>query len=259
MNGYFFIFIHQQLLLQRLPDGQYTIPFGQQPPAFVSADSPHLHVTPMEDGTPVTAISIEEAPHLPSHYELSDLRSAYYKLSMEHYLKAGKCSELLYWDANSRFCGVCGAPMTYHTDISKRCTRCGKEIWPQLSTAIIVRIERGDELLLVHAKNFKKDFYGLVAGFVETGETLEEAVHREVMEETGITIDNLRYFGSQPWPYPCGLMVGFTASYLRGELRFQADEIARGGWFNRQHLPAIPEKLSIARRLIDDWLSRPVA
>ena len=144
--------------------------------------------------------------------------------------------------------------MKMHTDISKRCTNCGKEVWPQLATAVIVLVRRGDEVLLVHARNFRGDFFGLVAGFVETGETLEEAVHREVLEETGITIDNLQYFGSQPWPYPCGLMVGFRADYVSGDIHLQRSELSKGAWFHRDNLPQIPEKLSIARKLIDSWL-----
>jgi NAD+ diphosphatase len=120
---------------------------------------------------------------------MKDMRCAvcalsFYKLDRELYNKAGKCAELLYWDHNTKYCGVCGAPMKMHTDISKRCTACGKEVWPQLSTAIITLIHRGDEIVMVHARNFKGCFYGLVAGFVETGETLEQAVKREVMEET---------------------------------------------------------------------------
>ena len=107
---------------------------------------------------------------------------------------------------------------------------------------------------LVRAKNFRTDFYGLVAGFVETGETLEEAVAREALEETGVTITNIRYFASQPWPYPCGLMVGFNADYVSGEIHLQRSEIAKGGWFRRDNLPTIPEKLSIARMLLDAWL-----
>jgi NAD+ diphosphatase len=147
--------------------------------------------------------------------------------------------------------------MRMDTDISKKCTHCGKEIWPQLATAVIVLIHRGpDEVLLVHARNFRTDFYGLVAGFVETGETLEEAVHREVREETGIKITNLRYFGSQPWPYPCGLMVGFHADYVEGEIHLQRSELSGGAWFTKDNLPTIPEKLSIARKLIDDWLEK---
>ena len=108
-------------------------------------------------------------------------------------------------------------------------------------------------MLLVHARNFKRDFFGLVAGFVETGETLEEAVEREVMEETGIRIRNIRYFASQPWPYPCGLMVGFFADYESGDIHLQRSELSKGGWYRYDALPPIPEKLSIARRLIDHW------
>ena len=146
--------------------------------------------------------------------------------------------------------------MKMHTDISKRCPNCGKEVWPTVATAIIVLIHRGDEVLLVHARNFKGNFYGLVAGFVETGETLEEAVHREVMEETGLTITNLRYFGSQPWPYPSGLMVGFTADYVSGDIHLQREELSRGAWFTKDNLPEIPERLSIARQILDDWLAK---
>ena len=145
--------------------------------------------------------------------------------------------------------------MKMHTDISTRCEECGKEVWPSLPTASIVLVHRGDEVLLVHARNFRGNFFGLVAGFVETGESLEEAVHREVLEETGLTITNLRYFGSQPWPYPSGLMVGFHADYVSGEIKLQKEELAAGQWFTKDNLPEIPEKLSIARRIIDDWLS----
>ena len=152
--------------------------------------------------------------------------------------------------------------MKFETEISKRCTECGKELWPQLATAVIVRITRqsnlngkpAEEVLLVHANNFRRPYYGLVAGFVETGETLEDAVRREVREETSLEIRNIRYFGSQPWPYPCGLMVGFTADYASGEISLQRSELSNGGWFTRDNMPAIPGKASIARRLIDDWL-----
>jgi NAD+ diphosphatase len=109
-------------------------------------------------------------------------------------------------------------------------------------------------VLLAKGRSFKRDFFGLIAGFVETGETLEQAVEREVMEETGIRIKNIRYFDSQPWPYPSGLMVGFNADYAEGELHVQREELKKAAWFHRDHLPNLPEKLSIARRLIDHWL-----
>ena len=127
--------------------------------------------------------------------------------------------------------------MRFETAISKKCEHCGKEIWPQLATAVIVLVRKGHEVLLVHANNFRDNHYGL-----------------EVMEETGLHITNLRYFGSQPWPYPCGLMVGFTADYDGGKIHLQRSELSKGAWFDKDHLPHIPEKLSIARQLIDAWL-----
>jgi NAD+ diphosphatase len=263
MKSYYFVFCKEELLLERTAEGDYTIPLADEPPTEVKPWTHVMNITPMADGTPVvtyridhpvTPSSISESLNPSIAYEMCGLRQSYYKLPRPLYLKAGKCQELLYWDQNTRFCGVCGGQMKMETDISKRCTECGKEVWPQLATAVIVLIHRGDEVLLVRAKNFRTDFYGLVAGFVETGETLEEAVAREALEETGVTITNIRYFASQPWPYPCGLMVGFNADYVSGEIHLQRSEIAKGGWFRRDNLPTIPEKLSIARMLLDAWL-----
>ena len=260
---YYFVFCKEDLLLEKTADGGYTIPFQDEPPTAVKPWTHQMDITPMDDGTPVVTYRVDNVPDevinpkSVNHrsYEMCGLRQSYYKLSRPLYLKAGKCQELLYWDQNTKYCGVCGAPMRMDTDISKKCTQCGKEIWPQLATAVIVLIHKGDEVLLVRAKNFRRDFYGLVAGFVETGETLEEAVAREALEETGVTITNIRYFGSQPWPYPCGLMVGFNADYVSGEIHLQTSEIAKGGWFRKDNLPNIPEKLSIARMLLDAWIN----
>lgn len=253
MKRFYFVFCKDNLLLEILSDGSYTIPFREEPPTKVEPWTHQMTVSPMSDGTEVCAYKID-TPLAGLNLQPIPLRQSYYRLPRELYLKAGKCQELLYWDQNTKYCGVCGAPMRMDTDISKKCTGCGKEIWPQLAIAVIVLIHRGEEVLLVRARNFRTDFYGLVAGFVETGETFEEAVVRETMEETGVSITNIRYFASQPWPYPCGLMVGFHADFVSGEIHLQHSEIANGGWFNRNNLPQIPEKLSIARMLIDDWL-----
>lgn len=241
----YFVFCQSDLVLEKTPDG-YRIP--TEMPVEPKPWTTVMNV----DGEKAYRIDQPLMDH--PRYEMCGLRQSYYKLTAEEYGKAGKCHELLYWDQNTKFCGVCGGPMKFHTDISKRCEHCGKEVWPQLATAVIVLVRKGNEVLLVHANNFRTDFYGLVAGFVETGETLEEAVHREVMEETGLHIKNLRYFGSQPWPYPCGLMVGFTADYDSGKIHLQRSELSKGSWFDKDHLPHIPEKLSIARKLIDAWL-----
>ncbi len=254
MENFYFVFCKGDIMLEKYSDGTYGIPKAENPPTPVLTWTNVMGIGEL-NGHPVKAYSID-SPSIDARYEMCGLRNSYYKLSREFYLKAGKCAELLYWNQNTKFCGVCGAPMEMHTEISKRCTCCGKEVWPQLATAVIVLVHRGDEVLLVHARNFKSNFMGLVAGFVETGETLEEAVHREVKEETNLEITNLTYFGSQPWPYPCGLMVGFNADYVSGEIKLQTSELAKGAWFRKDNLPTIPEKLSIARMLIDAWLEK---
>jgi len=241
----YFVFCQSDLVLEKTADG-YRIPteIPVEPKPWTTV----MNV----DGE--KAFRIDQPLLDNEHYEMCGLRQSYYRLTAEEYRKAGKCHELLYWDQNTKYCGVCGGLMHFDTDISKKCEHCGKEIWPQLATAIIVLIRKENEVLLVHANSFRDDHYGLVAGFVETGETLEEAVYREVMEETGLHITNLRYFGSQPWPYPCGLMVGFTADYDSGKIHLQRSELSKGSWFDKDHLPHIPEKLSIARQLLDHWL-----
>ena len=250
---YWFVFCKGDLLLEKTSDGRYTIPYQEEAPTPLKEWTNVHTITPFGDDD-VRTYTIDGPVTDNPRYEMCGLRATYNKLPHELYQIAGKCQEILYWDANTRFCGVCGGPMKMHTEISKRCTHCGKEIWPLLATAIIVLIRREDKVLLVHARNFRGKFFGLVAGFVETGETLEEAVVREVHEEVGIKIKNIRYFASQPWPYPCGLMVGFTADYVSGNLHLQRSELDDAGWFDRDHLPPVPDKMSIARQLIDSWL-----
>lgn len=252
--AYWFVFHKDSLLLTKAEDGSFSVPCQKSAPDCVPHGAHIMDVAETLDGKEVKTVSIDAPVADDSALEMCNLRKSFYKLSPQFYKVAGKCQELVFWDRNTRFCGSCGAPMAMDSLISKRCTNCGKTVWPQLATAIIVLINRGDDLLLVHSRNFKTDFYGCVAGFVETGESLEEAVRREVKEETQIEITHLRYFKSQPWPYPCGLMVGFFAEYKSGELALQDEELSRGGWFNKNSLPTIPEKLSLARMLIDHWL-----
>lgn len=254
MKHLYFVFHKDDLLLERQDDGTFTIPFSDEPPIGTPQEADIMSVTLSADEKALVYEADSPVTDNPS-FEFCGLRNSFYKLPYDLYLKAGKCKELLYWNKNTRFCGRCGGPMRMSTDISKTCERCGKEIWPQLATAVIVLIRRGDSILLVHARNFRGNFFGLVAGFVETGETLEEAVNREVHEETGLKIKNIKYFGSQPWPYPCGLMIGFTAEYESGDIILQQSELSAGGWFDKDNLPVIPEKLSIARKLIDSWLN----
>lgn len=248
-TSYWFIFSNQHLWVKQAKDGVVEIPYQKQSPI----DGAVAFEFAMPDGAVCKALQTSCAAE-DAGFLLIGLRDSYERLPYALYLSAGKAYELLYWDAHSRFCSTCGGRMERHTEISKRCVSCGREVWPSPSVAMIVLVQRGNEVLLVQAKNFKGDYLGLVAGFVETGETLEECVKREVWEETGVQITNIRYFASQPWPYPCGLMVGFFADYVAGELNLQMSELNKGGWYHRDHLPAIPSKLSMARMLIDAWV-----
>ncbi len=233
--------------------GENAIPCGKLPPCVLAATDTCVPLADYE-GVPCRAIHLSERRAAPNCQYIS-LRASFERLPKSVYKLAGKARELLYWNANTRYCGSCGSPLEIHSPISKHCPQCGRTFWPQLSTAIIVAVTRGPEILLVQSNQFKSDYLGLVAGFVETGETLEECVRREVMEETNIRIRNIQYFQSQPWPYPCGLMIGFKAEYESGELILQRSELNKGGWFRADNLPPIPGKVSLARRLIDDWLS----
>ena len=250
---HWFIFNNSKLLLQMQPDGSYTIPLAEQPPLPVAKDNEPLLVTRMPDGCDVKTYTTKtQSPTLHFH----DLRQSYFVLSQDAYAMAGKCHELVYWNQRTRFCGHCASPLELGKGLYKECPSCGQLFWPTLSTAIIVLISRGEEVLLVRSRDFRGNYYGLVAGFVETGESLEAAIRREVNEETSLEIQDITYFGSQPWPYPCGLMVGFMAKYKSGELRLQDCELAAGGWFHYTKLPEIPQEMSIARKLIDNWVNQ---
>lgn len=252
---WWFVFCGDRLLLEKGDEG-YRVPCAAHPP-LPAAEGTRIHELALFDGEPFCTYAVGEPVEESETRTMTGLRDSYYLIPRLLYLMAGKAREILYWDQSNRFCSACGHALQFATSISKRCPACGREVWPSVSTAVIVRIRRGDEILLVHARNFRGDYYGLVAGFVETGETLEECVRRETQEETGLQLQNIRYFGSQPWPYPFGLMVGFTADYAGGTLRLQESELSGGRFFDREHLPRIPGRMSIARRLIDDWLDHP--
>ena len=250
-NVYWFIFFNDQLLLQKKGE-TYTIPYSINPPVPVKNV---LEVSLLED-MPACTASMDTPLEETAEYLPMGLRASYDYLDPILHKIAGKAYELIYWDQHSRFCPSCGTKTVMQTTISKQCPNCKYEIYPVVSPAILVLIRKGDAILLVHARNFRGSFYGLVAGFLETGETLEECVRREVMEETGLEINNITYFGNQPWPYPSNLMVGFIADYVSGTIRLQDEELSEGAFFSKDNLPELPRKLSLARKMIDWWLEQ---
>ena len=189
------------------------------------------------------------------------LRESWTRLGDTKWQQAARAQELHNFRQAHRFCGYCGGHMAGSTEISLKCEGCGREIWPQLSPAMVVLVTRrgGDEALLVHAANFKHpEVHALVAGFVETGESLEQCVAREVKEETSLEVRNIRYVGSQSWPFPGQMMVGFTAEYAGGDIRLSDGELTSAGWFTRDSHPPLPSQPSLSRRIIDLWLERSI-
>ncbi|MDF9829876.1 NAD(+) diphosphatase [Parabacteroides sp. PF5-6] len=248
---YFYIFSGEDLLLEKDGD-RYAIPIGEYPPVAVDR---LLEVTVDEK----TGIYTGEASHnLPSDtYEFMGLRTSYDFLDKDSFRIAGKAFEINHWDRHSRFCPACGTATEHPLPVMKICPNCKHELYPVISAAILVLIRKEDSILLIRAKNFRGPFHGLVAGFLETGETLEECVVREVREEVALEIKNIRYFGNQPWPFPSGLMVGFIADYAGGEICIQEEELSSAAFYNRGNLPEIPRKLSLARKMIDWWIANP--
>jgi NAD+ diphosphatase len=194
---------------------------------------------------------------VPEGMEYSGIRDLFGRIADEDLALAAFAVRMIHFDRNTRFCGRCGAETRQlRTERAKQCDTCGLVTYPRISPAIIVLVQRDDRILLTRSPRFPPGMFGLVAGFVEPGENLEHALEREVQEETGILVKNIRYFGSEPWPFPDSLMIGFTADFAGGELVVDKSEIESAFWFDREHLPHIPEKMSISRTLIDWWMKQ---
>jgi NAD+ diphosphatase len=206
------------------------------------------------DGRWCFAIDVRDDPDVDLTL-FRDLRQLWGTLDEVTWTVAGRAAQLVDWDRTHRFCGQCAAATEpARGERARRCPRCDLVAFPRLAPAVITLIERDDgRILLARNPNFPVPFFSLLAGFVEPGETLEQAVERETFEEVGVTVGDITYWGSQPWPFPHSLMVGFRARYLEGEFVLQADEIAEAGWFGRDELPMVPPTMSIAGRMIQQW------
>ncbi len=208
------------------------------------------------DGTPCFLAELHDsAGSLPDDFACSGLFELLGRVEDELLLVAGCAAQLIRWANSHRFCGRCGTPTEDKAEErAKTCPACGLSCYPRLSPAVIVAVIRDDKLLLATSPRFRVSFWSVLAGFVEPGETLEQCVVREVEEEVGIRVKNVRYFGSQPWPFPDSLMLGFTAEYAEGEIQVDGTEIVDAEWFAADSLPSVPPSLSIARKLID-WFA----
>ncbi len=204
------------------------------------------------DGRPCYAAELAGDNQKGKDLKSRDLRALFGNLDENLIWIAGRANQLVNWNQTHLYCGGCGQLTENKTDErAKICQQCGLTNYPRLSPAVIVAVLKNDKILLGRNKRFKLPFYSVLAGFVEPGETLEQCVKREIREEVGLSLKNIRYFGSQPWPFPNSLMIAFTAEYDDGEIRIDGSEIIDAAWFAKDNLPKIPPKISIARQLID--------
>lgn len=226
---------------------------GDEDARALGIDPAAAHYLGRLDDAEAFAAPFEGAP--PPPFAIAGLRDSFAMLGEERFFVAGRATQIVEWATTHRFCGRCATP-TERVDGERcmRCPSCQLTAYPRIAPAVIVLVRRGEEALLARGARFPLPFYSTLAGFSEVGESLEETVAREVREEVGVEVKDVRYFGSQPWPFPHSLMIGFVAWWAGGEIRIEEKEILDAKWFTRETLPMIPPPLSIARRLIDSWL-----
>lgn len=251
--AYWFIFQDNRLLLMQ--EGEVTKPPTN---AYIS-ELKSFFIRQLELGklNEINCFCAEIAADfsLPDKIAAVSLRKAFELLGSEWYVAAVKAFSVINWDKTHQFCGRCGNRTVPKPGVFERiCNSCGLTLYPRISPSMIVLIKKDDHVLMARSPHFPPGRYGLVAGFIEVGESIEDTVHREVREEVGVEIKNLQYFGSQPWPFPDSLMIGFIADYASGEIKIDHKEIEDAGWYRFDNLPNRPLSVSIARKLIDHFI-----
>ena len=214
---------------------------------------------PVEPVDATCSVAVSDTPPAEGA-ELVGIRAFFDLVPAETFALTGLARQLLHWRLTHRFCGTCGKPLVRHaTERAMHCTACDASYYPRINPVVITLVTRGEQILLAHKAGNVVPFWSVVAGFVEANESLEHAVEREIQEEVGVRVKNIRYVSSQPWPFPNNLMLGFTAEYAEGEVRPDGEEIAEASWFGRDNLPPLPSRFSIARRLIDTFFATTAA
>ena len=207
---------------------------------------------------PCYILEIAEDSKLDNDFILTPLRNLLGRIPDSLFTICSRSLQLSEWRRNNQFCGVCGTKMRMHeTERAMFCECNNILVYPRISPCIIVLVTKGEELLLAHNKNFPGTFYSTLAGFIEAGESAESAIHREIFEEVKVRVQNIKYFGSQSWPFPSQLMLGYHAEYLEGEITPDGEEIDLADWFHYKDLPNVPTaNISISGQLIESYLEK---
>jgi NAD+ diphosphatase len=249
-NGYWFAFSSSRLLV-KTENSRLAIPLLRSL-GDIGLKPIRTQYLGTYDQLPCYSAELPPDIEAPNGLSFSDLRAFYFGTEEDLFLLAGRALQIMAWDQTHQFCGRCGHPTeTLPGETAKICPVCQFSSYPRISPAVIVAISKGDQILLTRYASRRSQWHTIIAGFLEPGETLEECVRREVMEEVGLEVKNINYYGNQPWPFPNSLMIGFTAEYAQGEIKVDGKEIAEAAWFHVDQIPEVPPKMSITRELID--------
>ena len=253
---HWFIFDNSNLLLS--PSENTYKPLTSSDVSSLLPKCIHQHLLNAGTGNNAYCASLIPDTSLPGNIIAIPLRKALNTLGEKWYSLIVKSYSVIQWDKNHQYCGRCGNRTEHQsTTFERKCTNCQLLMYPRISPSIIVCITKQDKILMARSPHYPPGTYGLIAGFVEAGENLEETVHREVKEEIGIQVKNLHYHSSQPWPFPDSLMIGFTAEYAGGELIIDHQEIEHADWYSYDKLPGWPSSsISIAHTLINDFVTK---
>lgn len=255
LDTQWFLFDKRRLLV-KFSNDKVSIPTAEDIKVLGLQTEPSLYLGTLDNHLCFTGY-LDSHIELPDQFRFEELRSLFGQIDDYSYLLSGRAVHILDWYQNHRYCGKCGTLNDDKADErAKICPSCGTIVYPTICPAIIVAVEKGDSILLAHAAHFANNMYSVIAGFVEPGETLEDCVKREIKEEVGLEVKNIQYFGSQPWPYPNSLMIGFTAEYVSGNITIDQKEIDDAGWFTVHNLPQLPKSISISRSLIDEFIKK---
>jgi NAD+ diphosphatase len=252
--GYWFAFCSDSLLV-KADEGVFPIPYIN--------NLLELNLIPIRiqylgtlDGRNCYSAELPSQSIVPAGYLFSDLRSLYPRIDEDIFLLAGRALQIVSWDQSHQYCGRCGhSTETLEGEMAKTCPVCKFISYPRISPVTSVAVLKDDKILLIRHAGLRGRMRTIVAGFLEPGETLEECVKREVLEEVGLKVKNIKYFGSQPWPFPNSLMIGFTAEYESGEIKVDGKEVTEAAWYDVTNISEIPPKMSLSREIIDWYIT----
>lgn len=255
-EGDLWFLFQDKMLLVKEDMGKINIPTFKDVKQLIDGLEIKYHLGKLKDKHCFCG-EINSAVKVSGELKFITLRESAAIIDKESVSVSGKAAQIIHFHKTNKYCGICGGKNEFaNNEFAMKCKECGYKCYPKVCPAIIVGITKGDKILLANNKNFPEGLHSTIAGFVDVNETLEDCVRREILEEVNIKVKNIKYFDSQPWPYPNSIMIGFTAEYESGEIKVDGEEILHADWYSKDNLPILPDKTTIARRIIDSIICK---